>query len=39
MGSWRGANLPVCCIFRRGIDVYSSFLPRSAEAEFAQLFA
>ena len=33
-----GANLPVCCIFKRGIDVYSSFSPRSGEAEFVQLF-
>ena len=31
-----GANLPVCRIFRRGIDVYSSFSPRSGEAEFVQ---
>lgn len=32
------ANLPVCRIFRRGIDVYSSFSLRSDEAEFVQLF-
>ena len=30
------ANLPVCRIFRRGIDVYSSSLPRSDEIEFVQ---
>ena len=33
-----GANLPVCRILRRGINVYSLFLPRSGEAEFVQLF-
>ena len=32
------ANLPFCRIFRRGIDVYSSFSLRSGEAEFMQLF-
>ena len=32
------ASLPVCGILRRGIDVYSSFSPRSGEAEFVQLF-
>ena len=38
MEMWvRGANLPICRIFRRGIDVYSSFSPRSGEAEFVQL--
>ena len=36
-GRWV-ANLPVCRIFRRGIDVYSSFSLRSGEAEFMQLF-
>ena len=39
MEMWGGrANLPVCRIFRRGIDVYSSFSPSSREAEFVQLF-
>ena len=39
MEMW-GANLPVCHIFRgRGIDVYSSFSPRSGEAELVQLFS
>ena len=38
VGGGGRANLPVYCIFRRGIDVYSSFLPRSGEAEFVQLF-
>ena len=33
-----GANLPVCRILRRGINVYSLFLPRSGEAEFVQPF-
>ena len=33
-----GSNLPVCRVFRRGIDVYSLFSPRSGEAEFVQLF-
>ena len=33
-----GANLPVCHILRRGINVYSLFLPRSGEAEFVQPF-
>ena len=33
---WR-ANLPVCRIFRRGIDVYLSFSPKSADAELVQL--
>ena len=28
------ASLPVCGILRRGIDVYSSFSPRSGEGEF-----
>ena len=37
-GGGGGANLPVCRIFRRGIDVYSSFSPRSGGAEFVQLF-
>ena len=34
------ANLPVCHIFRRGIDVYSSSLLRldRNEAKFVQLF-
>ena len=38
VGWERGANLPVCRIFRSGIDVYSSFSLRSGEAEFVQLF-
>ena len=33
-----GANLPVCHILRRGINVYSLFLARSGEAEFVQPF-
>ena len=37
MEMWE-ANLPNCRIFRRGIDVYSSFLPRSGETEYVQLF-
>ena len=30
------ADLPVCRIFRRAIDVYTSFSPRSGKAEFVQ---
>ena len=37
-GGGGGANTPVCRLFRRGIVVYSSFSPRSGEAEFVQLF-
>ena len=37
-GESEGANLPVCRISRRGIDAYSSFLPRLGEADFMQLF-
>ena len=32
------ASLPVCRIFRKVVDVYSSLSPRSGEAEFMQLF-
>ena len=32
------SNLPVCRIFRRGSDGYSSCSLRSGEAEFVQLF-
>ena len=38
LGGRGGANLPVYRIFRRGIDVYSSFSPRSGEPEFVELF-
>ena len=37
-GGGEGLNLPVCRIFRRGIDVYSSFSPRYGEAELEQAF-
>ena len=32
------ADLPVCRMFRRAIDVYTSFSPRSGKAEFVQFF-
>ena len=38
LGGGGGANLPVYGIFRKGIDVYSLFSPRSGEPEFVQLF-
>ena len=37
MEMWEG-GLPVCRIFKRGSDVYSSCSPRSGEAEYVQLF-
>ena len=37
-GGGGGSNLPACGIFKRGIDVFSWFSPRSGEVEFVQLF-
>ena len=37
-GKGGGGNLPVCRIFRKGIDASSSFSPRSGEAELVQPF-
>ena len=36
-GGGTAAYVLVCFIFRKGIDVYSSFSPRSGKAEFLQL--
>ena len=35
---WGGTNLPVCSIFKKGIDVFSWFSPSSGEEEFVPLF-